>query len=169
LQYRSDWPWLIVLLYVTRWMFVWLSCGFRVRYKSFYILSVFVGGKENGFSVQWYQNKLRTFVYNFNDNWENKYFFISVSNKCVCLICNASVAVSKKCNVEWHFMTVCEENIPTTAKYLEAKLRIWSVIYDCIKQYFLSILTKPKQLPLLHIKSQKYWLRRRRSPLKMVT
>jgi hypothetical protein len=34
-----------------------------------------------------------------------KYFFINVNNKCACLICNASIAVSKKCNVE-HFMTM---------------------------------------------------------------
>jgi hypothetical protein len=30
-----------------------------------------------------------------------------------------------------------------------------------MKQYFLSLLTKPKQLPLLHIKSQKYWLKKK--------
>jgi len=35
-----------------------------------------------------------------------EYFFINVNNKCVCLICNASVAVSKKCNAERHFMTM---------------------------------------------------------------
>jgi hypothetical protein len=46
------------------------------------------------------KNKLRTFVYNFNEKWEKKYFFINVNNKCVCLICNVTVAVSKKCNVE---------------------------------------------------------------------
>jgi hypothetical protein len=46
------------------------------------------------------KNKSRTFVYNFNEKWENKYFFINVNNKCMCLICNASVAVSKKCNAE---------------------------------------------------------------------
>jgi hypothetical protein len=51
------------------------------------------------------KNKSRTFVYNFNETWENKYIFTNVNNKCVCLICNASVAVSKKCNVERHFMT----------------------------------------------------------------
>jgi hypothetical protein len=46
------------------------------------------------------KNKLRTFVYNFNEKWENKYFFIDVNNKCMCLICSDIVAVSKKCNVE---------------------------------------------------------------------
>jgi hypothetical protein len=51
-------------------------------------------------------NKSRTFVYNFSEKWENKYFFNNINNKCVCLICNASVAVSKKRNVERHFMTM---------------------------------------------------------------
>jgi hypothetical protein len=42
------------------------------------------------------KNKSRTF----NEKLENKYFFINVNNKCVCLIYNASVPASKKCNVE---------------------------------------------------------------------
>jgi hypothetical protein len=52
------------------------------------------------------KNKQRIFVNNFNEKWENKYFFINANNKCMCLICNASVAVSKKCNVERHSMTM---------------------------------------------------------------
>jgi hypothetical protein len=47
---------------------------------------------------------------------EKRYFFISVNNKCVCLICNASVAVSNKCNVEWHFMTMHKDY---KSKYLD--------------------------------------------------
>jgi hypothetical protein len=33
-----------------------------------------------------HKNKSRTFAYNFNEKWENKYFFINVNKKCVCLI-----------------------------------------------------------------------------------
>jgi hypothetical protein len=51
-------------------------------------------------------NKSKTFAYNLNEKWENKYFFINVNNKCVCLIWSASVSVSKKCNAEGHFMTI---------------------------------------------------------------
>jgi hypothetical protein len=29
--------------------------------------------------------KLRTFAYNFNEKWENKYCFSNVNNKCICL------------------------------------------------------------------------------------
>jgi hypothetical protein len=46
------------------------------------------------------KNKSRTFAYNFNEKMESTYFFINVNNKCVCLISNVSVAISKKCNVE---------------------------------------------------------------------
>jgi hypothetical protein len=57
------------------------------------------------------KNKLRTFVYNLNEKWKNKYS-INVNNKCVCLICNVSVAVSKKCNVERYFMTMmCKDYV----------------------------------------------------------
>jgi hypothetical protein len=42
---------------------------------------------------------------------ENKYFLINVNNKCVCLICNASVAVSKACIVEWHFLAMHKDYI----------------------------------------------------------
>jgi uncharacterized protein YydD (DUF2326 family) len=60
------------------------------------------------------KNKSRIFVYNVNEKWENKYFFINVNNKCVCLICTVSVAVSKKCNVKQHFMTMHKDY---TSKY----------------------------------------------------
>jgi hypothetical protein len=56
-------------------------------------------------------NNSRIFAYNFNEKLENNYFFINVSNRCVCLICNSCVAVSKKCNVDRHFMTTHKDYI----------------------------------------------------------
>lgn len=52
------------------------------------------------------KKKLRTFMYIFNEKLENKYFFISTNNKCVCLMSSASVAISRMCNIKWHFMTM---------------------------------------------------------------
>jgi hypothetical protein len=78
-----------------------------------------VGGKENGFPNK---NKLGTSVYNLNEKWENKCFFINVNNKCVCLICNVSVTVSKKCNAELHFVTMHKDytsKYPNNSKYVE--------------------------------------------------
>jgi hypothetical protein len=84
----------------------------------------------------------------------------------VCLIWNASVAVSKNFNGE-HFKTMYKDCIIKLArqqwnkqKEVDSegrKLRIWNVIYDRVKKYFLNLglLTKPKSLPLLRIKLQK--------------
>lgn len=52
------------------------------------------------------KRKKRTYNYNFNDEWEEKYFFINFKNKCVCLICGSTVSVGKKSNIERHFTTV---------------------------------------------------------------
>jgi hypothetical protein len=57
------------------------------------------------------ENKQRTFVYNLNEKLENEYFFINVNDKRVCLICSASVALSKRCNIELHFMIVHKDSI----------------------------------------------------------
>lgn len=45
-------------------------------------------------------------TYNFHAEWETDYFFTQVKDKCVCLLCNVSVSVGKKGNVERHFKTV---------------------------------------------------------------
>ena len=43
--------------------------------------------------------------YNFNSEWEDQYCFIENKGKPVCLLCNASVSVPKRSNVERHFLT----------------------------------------------------------------
>jgi hypothetical protein len=45
-------------------------------------------------------------TYHFHVEWETDYFFTQVKDKCVCLLCNVSVSVGKKGNVERHFKTV---------------------------------------------------------------
>jgi hypothetical protein len=44
-------------------------------------------------------------VYTCNEEPENGYFFIKVNNKCVCLICNASVAASQLMKITVSFIT----------------------------------------------------------------
>ena len=41
----------------------------------------------------------------FNEEWENKYFFMNHFGKPTCLICNASVAVNKEFNIKRHYDT----------------------------------------------------------------
>ncbi|KAM3599100.1 uncharacterized protein V6R79_022978 [Siganus canaliculatus] len=45
-------------------------------------------------------------TYNFHEEWETEFCFTNVNDKCVCLMCGASVSVGKKCNVECHFTKV---------------------------------------------------------------
>jgi hypothetical protein len=56
------------------------------------------------------ENKPRTSAHNFNEKLDNKYYFIDVNNKRVFLMCNSSVAIGKKCNVE-HFMTLHKDYV----------------------------------------------------------
>jgi hypothetical protein len=79
-----------------------LFCGFHVGHINFFfILGVFFwGGEDNGSQCSGNKNKSKTFVHNFYERWDNKYFFDNVNNKGMCLICNFSLAISKKCNVE---------------------------------------------------------------------
>lgn len=51
-------------------------------------------------------SKKKQKAYHFHQEWETDYFFTSVKDRCVCLICETSVAVGKKSNVEQHFTTL---------------------------------------------------------------
>lgn len=44
--------------------------------------------------------------YHFNREWQNEFLFHMVKDKCVCLICNSTVALPKKGNVERHFRSM---------------------------------------------------------------
>ncbi|KAK0142715.1 General transcription factor II-I repeat domain-containing protein 2A [Merluccius polli] len=52
------------------------------------------------------QNNKRVKTYHFHQEWETEFCFININDKCVCLICGASVSVGKRCNVERHFTKV---------------------------------------------------------------
>jgi hypothetical protein len=51
------------------------------------------------------QKNKRQKTYHFNVEWEEQFCFIYYKEKSVCLLCNSSVAIAKKCNVERHFIT----------------------------------------------------------------
>jgi len=52
------------------------------------------------------QTNKRIKTYHFHQEWETEFYFTNVNDKCVCLICGASVSVGKRCNVEHHFTKV---------------------------------------------------------------
>ena len=41
----------------------------------------------------------------FTENWTEQYFFIMFGDKPLCLLCNATVAVVKECNLKRHYTT----------------------------------------------------------------
>ena len=45
------------------------------------------------------KRKIESECRKYQTRWENEYFFIEVKGKCVCLICNDTVAVMKEYNV----------------------------------------------------------------------
>jgi hypothetical protein len=47
-------------------------------------------------------------TYNFHNEWEEQFFVIVHKDKCICLLCNANLAIPKKVNIERHFTTVHE-------------------------------------------------------------
>ncbi|XP_053221557.1 zinc finger BED domain-containing protein 5-like isoform X1 [Podarcis raffonei] len=60
-------------------------------------------------------------TYFFNKEWEERYCFVDLNGKCVCLVCSSTVAVSKKHNVQRHY----ERNHSSFAKDypLDSELR----------------------------------------------
>ena len=50
-------------------------------------------------------NSKKIKTYHYHEEWEHDYFFIMIKNKC-CLICNNSISLPKKGNLERHFKTV---------------------------------------------------------------
>ncbi|KAK7896044.1 hypothetical protein WMY93_021369 [Mugilogobius chulae] len=58
--------------------------------------------------------------------WEEDYFFVSSNAKLICLICNATVAIAKRGNLERHFKTTharYEKDFPAKSALRSAKVR----------------------------------------------
>ncbi len=62
----------------------------------------------------------------FNECWTDKYFFISIHNKEMCLICHDSVAVFKEYNLKRHFNTRHKDAFSNlSASELKIKRKKW--------------------------------------------
>uniref|UniRef100_A0A6P7F3L2 General transcription factor II-I repeat domain-containing protein 2-like n=1 Tax=Diabrotica virgifera virgifera TaxID=50390 RepID=A0A6P7F3L2_DIAVI len=65
-------------------------------------------------------------TYHFHSEWEEQYFFTEVKDKNVCLLCNTSVSVAKKGNIERHHKTVhsnFEKSFPLHSAARKEKLK----------------------------------------------
>lgn len=85
-------------------------------------------------------------TYYFNKEWEEQFFFIEFNGKSICLLCNASVAVPKKSNIERHFNTLhamsCNNSFPPNTEI--RKKRVGELKTNLSKQQ--SVFTRPVQL-----------------------
>ena len=66
--------------------------------------------------------------YYFNEEREPTYFCAMVNDTCTCLVCNASLALPKKGNVERHFMTRHAKYSITKIFFLEVKQGKWKLM-----------------------------------------
>uniref|UniRef100_A0AAQ4RIH8 SPIN-DOC-like zinc-finger domain-containing protein n=1 Tax=Gasterosteus aculeatus aculeatus TaxID=481459 RepID=A0AAQ4RIH8_GASAC len=72
----------------------------------------------------------------FQTRWGNEYFFKEVKEKCVCLICNETVAVMKESNVRRHYETKHPTFTSYTAAEREDKVQHMAANLQAQQQYF---------------------------------
>ncbi|CAL9685305.1 unnamed protein product [Knipowitschia caucasica] len=85
----------------------------------------------------------RAKTYHFHPEWEEEYFFVYSHLKPICLICNATMALAKKANLERHFRTVhasYERDFPAKTALRATKVRDLKGQLSARQ----SIFTKPK-------------------------
>lgn len=83
----------------------------------------------------------------FQTRWENKYFLIEVKGKCVCLICNETVAVMKDYNVRGHYETKHQTYTSYTGAEGEQKVKQMAASLLAQQQYFFRAKKKEKKMP----------------------
>jgi hypothetical protein len=61
--------------------------------------------------------------YTFNSEWEDQYCFIEYKGKSMCLLCNGSISIAKKSNVERHFLPLIKNRSCLSDLHLDDALR----------------------------------------------
>lgn len=65
-------------------------------------------------------------TYHFNDEWEEEFLFTMVKDKCICLVCRASVALPKRGNLERHHKSlhkIYESDFPLKSEIRRRKVQ----------------------------------------------
>ena len=86
--------------------------------------------------------------YVFNKDWEEEFFFTSIRDKCVCLICGATVVISKRHNVERHYQTThgsLNTNFPPKTALRAEKVRELKAALTKQQTFFTRPLKKAKK------------------------
>lgn len=81
----------------------------------------------------------KTKTYHYHEEWEHDYFFVMSKNKCCCLICQNSVSLPKKGNLERHFKTMhskYDTNFPPNSDLRKAKVKELKVSLSSQQLFF---------------------------------
>lgn len=92
--------------------------------------------------------RLKTFY--FHEEWETEFCFTNVNDKCVFLICSASVSVGKRCNREHHFAKVhsnFSQDFPEGSSLRQEKIKELKTVLKRQQSLF----TKPAEKANAHI------------------
>lgn len=71
-------------------------------------------------------SKKKAKTYHFHEEWEEDFFFTTSHSKCLCLICNGSISIPKKGNIERHYCTVhrsYDNDFPPKTELRKRKVR----------------------------------------------
>ena len=86
-------------------------------------------------------------TYHYHTEWEEDFFFIMSFSKCVCLICQCTIALPKKGNVERHFRTAhknYDTEFPPKSELRRKKLKELKSQLSGQQSFFTQVTSKAK-------------------------
>lgn len=105
-------------------------------------------------------------LHNFNHDWKEEFFFTWTREKCVCLICGATVAISKLHNVERHFITnhgSFNANFPPKSALRAAKARKLIAALARQQSFFTRPLNKSKKATKASFRATNYLIKNKKA------
>ena len=110
------------------------------------------------------EKRKKTYV--FNKDWEEEFFFTSIRDKCVCLICGATVAISKRHNVERHYQTThgsLNTNFPPKTALRAEKAREFKAALTKQQTFFTRPLKKAKKATEASFRATHYLIKNKKT------
>ena len=86
-------------------------------------------------------------TYHYHTEWKEDFFFIMSFSKCVCLICQCTIALPKEGNVERHFRTAhknCDTEFPPKSELRRKKLKELKSQLSGQQSFFTEVTSKAK-------------------------
>jgi len=92
------------------------------------------------------QNK-KAKTYHYSEEMEKEYFFVMINGKCCCLICNASISLPKRGNLERHFKTIHKTfavDYPLDSELRKCKIMELKTCLSSQQSFFTKLTSKSK-------------------------